>query len=408
MNVKEIIKTAEKELMNRYQEAEDVAYSNQKKVLEVFRELRIRELHFHPSSGYGYSDIGREALEEMYARVFGSEAALVRPQIVSGTHAISACLHALLKPGDQLISAAGRPYDTLANLISGPHPGALTKRGIEYQEIALRPDAYPDLDALGSALNSKTRMVLIQRSRGYQLRPSLSLPMIGSIANLVKAYKNDILIMVDNCYGEFTSDKEPPQIGADLIAGSLIKNPGGGLAPNGGYICGKTELIELAAWQITAPGLGKEMGSIPFDKRYFFMGLFMAPHVVLQALKGAMLLSYIFDKHGYRVAPRWDEERSDIVQSIQMKDAQQVRRFCQLVQNCSPVDSDVSLEYGDLPGYVDGIIMAAGTFIQGSSIELSCDAPLREPYCAFLQGGLTYEHCRYVCEQLIEEFILSA
>lgn len=408
MNVKDMIRSAEKELRERFQEFEEVAYQNQARVLNAFREFKIRELHFQPSSGYGYSDMGREALENIYARVFGSEDALVRPQIVSGTHAIYSCLKAFLKPGDQLVSATGRPYDTLANVISSGSPESLTGAGVDYCEMPLGQGGYPDVEALEGALRENTKMVFIQRSRGYQARPAVPLAMIESIVKKVKLYNRDIIIMVDNCYGEFTSLNEPVGLGVDIMAGSLIKNPGGGLAPNGGYVCGRSELVQKAAWQITAPGLGKELGSIPFDKRYIFMGLFMAPHVVLQSLKGAVLLAYLFEKQGFAVAPLWNDPRSDIVQSIRLKDAEQVRRFCQLVQRYSPIDSDAALEYGELPGYMDGVVMAAGTFIQGSSIELSCDAPLREPYCAFWQGGLTYEHCRYVCERLVEEFMLTS
>lgn len=406
MEPESLIKAAEKALQQQFEKAEEIAYRNFSRVLEAFHKNRIREHHFYPSSGYGYGDAGREALEALYADVFHAEEALVRPQLVSGTHAISACLQALLHPGDELIAAAGRPYDTLANVIQGSGvPGNLIEQGVIYREIGLGGDGHPDIEAVSQAVGKKTGMVLIQRSCGYQPRPALSLTDIGNVVGAVKERNSNALVLVDNCYGEFTLAQEPLQAGSDLIAGSLIKNPGGGLAPNGGYICGSSELIRRVSWHITAPGLGKELGSIPFDKRYLFMGLFQAPHVVLQALKGAMLLAYVFGECGFQVSPFWNQERSDIVQSIYLKNAGQVRRFCQIVQGNSPVDSDVSLEYGELPGYGDRIIMAAGTFIQGSSIELSCDAPLREPYCAYWQGGLSYEHCRYVTEQLLREFL---
>lgn len=407
MNAAGIIRNAETRLTHRFQEAEEIAYVNQARVLEAFREFRVRELHFHPSSGYGYSDTGREVLENLYSRVFSSPDALVRPQLVSGTHAISSCLSALLLPGDELLSAAADPYDTLNNVIRGKGHRSLVSRGISYNSIALTSDkGKVNIDGLARAVGEKTRLVLVQRSRGYQIRPAISLDEIELIIKTVKKKNPAALVLVDNCYGEFVAHYEPPSLGADLTAGSLIKNPGGGLAVNGGYICGSTSLIEEIAWHITAPGLGKELGSIPFDKRYLFMGLFQAPHVVLQALKGAMLLAYVFAENGFKVSPGWNETRSDIVQAISLNDAVQVQRFCQLVQRYSPVDSDVYLEYGALPGYSDGVIMAAGTFIQGSSIELSCDAPLRAPYNAFLQGGLSYQHCRYVIEQLINEFII--
>lgn len=405
MNVADVIKAAEKSLSSRFQEAEETAYRNQTRVLEAFREFRVREFHFHPSSGYGYSDAGREALESLYARVFQAPDALVRPQLVSGTHAIASCMTALLQPGDELLAAAADPYDTLLNVIKGKGSKSLVDRGISYTSIALKDARQVDFDTLVRTVGKKTRMVLVQRSRGYQLRPAISMNDIQRIIELVKGKNPNTIVLVDNCYGEFVADHEPPGLGADLAAGSLIKNPGGGLAVNGGYICGSTELVEEIAWYITAPGLGKELGSIPFDKRYLFMGLFQAPHIVLQALKGAMLLAFVFAEYDFTVSPAWDETRGDIVQAVHLRDARQVQRFCQVVQRYSPVDSDVNLEYGALPGYSDGVIMAAGTFIQGSSIELSCDAPLREPYCAFFQGGLNYQHCRYVVEQLLREFM---
>ncbi|HWP97862.1 MAG TPA: methionine gamma-lyase family protein [Syntrophomonadaceae bacterium] len=401
-----MIRTAERNLYEHFEKAQEIASQNTARVLDAFREYRIREHHFHPSSGYGYSDAGREALENIYARVFGGQDALVRPQLVSGTHAIAACLQALLRPGEELVSLSGHPYDTLANVVNGAGTrGSLTERGIVYREAALGQDGYPDMAAIKRVVGSQTRMAFIQRSRGYQLRPAIPLNTIARMVRQVREVNPDIIVFVDNCYGEFTSQLEPLQVGVDLMAGSLIKNPGGGLAPNGGYVCGQSGLVQQVSWHITAPGLGKELGAIPFDKRYLFMGLFQSPHVVLQALKGAMLLAYVFGENGFQVSPLWNEERSDIVQAIRLQNAERVGRFCQIVQQNSPVDSDVHLEYGDLPGYADRIIMAAGTFIQGSSIELSCDAPLREPYCAFWQGGLSYEHCRYVVEQLAREFI---
>ncbi|MEN6389218.1 MAG: methionine gamma-lyase family protein [Syntrophomonas sp.] len=406
MNAAQIIRNAERNLAYRFQEAEETAYVNQARVLEAFREMRVGEFHFHPSSGYGYSDAGREALENLYARIFASPDALVRPQLVSGTHAIASCMSALLQPGDELLSAAADPYDTLANVIKGKSHKSLVARGIRYASIALTDRDKVDIDGVARAVGAKTRMVLVQRSRGYQLRPAIPLEDIKKIIDAVKNQNPATVVLVDNCYGEFVAGYEPSSLGADLTAGSLIKNPGGGLAVNGGYICGSAGLVEEIAWHITAPGLGKELGSIPFDKRYLFMGLFQAPHVVLQALKGAMLLAFVFAENGFTVSPGWDEIRSDIVQAVRLKDAAQIQRFCQIVQRYSPVDSDVTLEYAPLPGYSDEVVMAAGTFIQGSSIELSCDAPLREPYCAFLQGGLSYQHCRYVIEQLVREFII--
>jgi len=388
---------------------EENAYKNSERVLKAFQEARVREHHFYGSTGYGYGDAGRSALERLYALVFEAEDALVRPQIVSGTHAISACLFALLQPGDGLLSITGRPYDTLFNIIDGgpERKGTLTEKGILYKEIPLNQAGLPDEKAIEEAVDENTKMVLIQRSRGYSLRPAIPIDSIESLVKLVKQQKPDCIVLVDNCYGEFVEQQEPCQVGADLVAGSLIKNPGGGLAPNGGYIAGQAKLIETIAYHITAPGLGKELGSSLVDKRWFFQGLFVAPHTVLQALKGAALLAALFEHAGFRVEPKWNEFRADIIQSICFNTIDELQRFCQVVQNCSPVDSDVQLEFARLPGYDVPVIMAAGTFVQGASIELSCDAPAREPYCAYLQGGLTYEHCRYVAAQLIRTLDLQ-
>lgn len=406
MDALELIREAEKVIAERVREFEETAYFNQIKVLKAFQELRVREYHFHSSSGYGYGDIGRDDLEEIYRIIFKAEDAMVRSQIVSGTHAIAACLLGLLRPGDELISLLGSPYDTLGNVIGKfePQKGSLIDRGVRYSEVDLDQNGHPDLDAIKSSISENTRMVLIQRSRGYSLRPSLCIKEIEKVVRTVRSVNSSTIIFVDNCYGEFTERTEPIEVGADLIAGSLIKNPGGGLAPAGGYIAGKKELVEEVACHITAPGLGKELGASLLDNRLLYQGLFLAPHVVLQALKGSCLLAYLFEQMGYSVYPRWNEHRGDIVEVFQMNSADEVIRLCQAIQNSSPVDSDVKLEYADLPGYTDQVVMAAGTFVQGASIEISCDAPLREPYCAYFQGGLSYEHCRYVAEQLIKEF----
>jgi cystathionine beta-lyase family protein involved in aluminum resistance len=405
----QIIREAEKKLADRFDELEENAYQNQAKVLTAFKKYHLRDSHFNPSSGYGYGDIGRERLEDIYAEVFKGEDALVRSQIVSGTHAISSCLFAILRPGDQLLSISGRPYDTLANIIGQDNniPGTLVDRGIYYEEVKLDQNGHPDYKAISAAINKNTTMVLIQRSRGYSLRPAFGIEEIAKMVRLVKEKNSFTIIMVDNCYGEFVELREPLECGADIMAGSLIKNPGGGLAPSGGYITGKQELVEKVAYHLTAPGLGKEMGAFLINKRNFFQGLFVAPHVVLQALKSALLLAYIFEQRGYQVSPRWDEQRADIVQAVMLKNPDEVLQFCQLVQSNSPVDSDLSLEFGEMPGYSDKIVMAAGTFIQGSSIELSCDAPLREPYAVYMQGGLTYEHSRFVIKELMDNLIIG-
>ncbi|MGE5389897.1 MAG: aminotransferase class I/II-fold pyridoxal phosphate-dependent enzyme [Deltaproteobacteria bacterium] len=399
-----IIRRAETKLANRFSEIEETAYLNQVKVINAFQGEKIRDHHFFPSSGYGYGDLGRDALEALYARIFDTEDALVRSGIASGTHAISSCLMALLRNGDSLISVSGSPYDTLGRVIGkgGAFKGTLIDRGISYSEVPLDPAGRPDIGGIGRAIGPSTTMVMIQRSRGYSLRPALSIAQIDEICRVVKTRNPRTIIMLDNCYGEFTEKAEPGKI-VDIMAGSLIKNPGGGLATGGGYICGRADLLEQAAWQLTAPGLGKELGSNPAGHRSYYQGLFMAPHIVLQALKGAILLAYLFEEMGYDALPKWYEERPDIVQVVQLKNESEVLRFCQVVQSSSPVDSDLRLEFAPVPGYEDRVVMAAGTFIQGSSIELSCDAPCREPYSVYIQGGLTYEHCRYVACRLLEE-----
>lgn len=407
MDALNLIRQAEKDMHEQFAYYEAIAYDNQAKVLRAFQEHRVREGHFQFSSGYGYGDLGRDELESIYAQVFGADDAMVRAQIVSGTHAISACLLAVLRPGDELLSLTGSPYDTLSNVIGvhHPHRGSLIERGIKYREIALLPDGDVDLEAIRLTVSPQTRMVLIQRSRGYSLRPALTAEKITQVIAAVRQANPATIVFVDNCYGEFTDRLEPTQLGADLMAGSLIKNPGGGLVPSGGYILGRRDLVEEVSFQITAPGLGKELGASLINNRLLYQGLFMAPHTVLQALKTACLLAWVGEHFACRVFPRWQEARGDIVQAVQMNHAAQVIRFCQIVQSASPVDSDVTLEYGDMPGYADRVVMAAGTFVQGSSIELSCDAPLREPYTAYFQGALSYEHGRYVVQQLIEQLL---
>jgi cystathionine beta-lyase family protein involved in aluminum resistance len=404
-----LIRDIEQDIHEVFLQLEDIAYNNQVKVLNAFRRHRIREVHFQSSSGYGYGDIGRDTLEELYADVFSAPSALVRSQIVSGTHAISSCLFGLLKPGDQLISAVGAPYDTLKRIIGHERlqPGSLVERGIEYQEVPLNHEQKVDLEALGNAINKQTRMVLIQRSRGYSLRPAVDLETIEQMVATIRSRNADTIIMVDNCYGEFVNTTEPTDYGIDLMAGSLIKNPGGGLAVSGGYIVGKHDLVEQIADYLTAPGLGRELGASLGQNRLLYQGLFLAPHTVLQALKGAVLVAAVFERLGFQVSPHWSDSRSDIVQAVILNDPQQIQKFCQTVQESSPVDSDVRIEYANMPGYTDKIIMAAGTFIQGSSIELSCDAPLRPPYTVFIQGGLSYEHVRYVVGRLIDELVVK-
>lgn len=408
MNSLSIIKEAEKVLAQEFAQLERIAYENQVKVLKAFKNKHVRDYHFATSSGYGYGDTGRDLLEEIYADIFACEDALVRNQIISGTHAIAACLLSLLRPGEQMVSVVGSPYDTLRRVIGidSNSYGTLIDRGVKYKEVPLNSLGQPDYTEIEKALASPTRLVLIQRSRGYSLRPALRLEDIAALVKAIRAKQPKAIIMIDNCYGEFVEIEEPSKYDIDIMAGSLIKNPGGGLAPGGGYVTGKKDLVEYVSYQITAPGLGKEIGPSLINNRYLFQGIFMAPHIVLQSMKSALLLAYVFAKFGYPVYPHWNEKRGDIVQAVVLKDRQQILRFCQTVQSNSPVDNDVTLEFADLPGYTNKIVMAAGTFVQGSSIELSCDAPAREPFAVYMQGGLTYEHARFVISQLIESILL--
>jgi len=408
LNAIDLIRAAESRLAPIYAGWDEIAYHNQAKVLKAMQYHQVRENYFDTSTGYGYGDLGRDKLENIYADVFGVEDAMVRSQIVSGTHAIAACLMALLKPGDEMISVLGKPYDTLGKVIgfTNPQPGTLIDRGIHYREIELDKEGRPDLTAIEAAVNDDTRLVLVQRSCGYRLRRALGLKDIEILVKTIRKINPATIIFLDNCYGEFTDYTEPTQVGIDLMAGSLIKNPGGGLAASGGYVVGHRDLVEAVSYQITAPGLGKALGASLVNKRSLYQGLFMAPHVVLQALKGAELLAFICGQFGLETLPGWGQPRGDIVQAVKMGQPEEVIRFCQIVQNSSPVDSDVRLEYGNVPGYSDQVVMAAGTFVQGSSIELSCDAPLREPYAAYFQGGLTYEHCRWVVKELLERLLI--
>lgn len=402
MEIFNFIGNAEQDLAASFNSYREIAYFNQAKILEAFKEHKVREDNFYPSSGYGYGDYARDSLELIYADIFGGEDALVRSQIVSGTHAIASCLLGLLQTNDELIAITGAPYDTLGKVIGKDNPmrSTLIGKGIVYKEVALDINGEPDLEGIKKALTNKTTMVFIQRSKGYSLRPALSIETIKILTDLVKSINPATIVMVDNCYGEFVEEIEPPQVGVDITAGSLIKNPGGGLAPAGGYIIGQENLIEEISYYLTAPSLGKDLGASLLNSRWLYQGLFLAPHTVLQALQGVSLIAYLFDKYNYEIYPHWETKRADIVQAIKFKSANEVLEFCQIIQANSPVDSDVRLEYALLPGYSDDVVMAAGTFVQGSTIELSCDAPLREPYCAYLQGSLTYEHARYVASQV--------
>lgn len=386
----------EKGLEERFKEIDKVAEFNQLKVLKAMQENRLSDVHFAATTGYGYNDIGRDTLEKVYADIFHAEDALVRPQLISGTHALTIALSGNLRPGDEILSPVGKPYDTLEGVIGiTPMKGSLAEYGITYSQVDLLPNGDFDWEHIKAAINEKTRLITIQRSKGYASRPTLSVKRIGELIHFVKEQKPDVICMVDNCYGEFVDVIEPTQVGADLCVGSLIKNPGGGLAPIGGYIVGKKEYVENAAYRLTAPGLGKEVGATLGLNAPLFQGLFLSPQVVSGALKGAIYAANIYEKLGYIVRPDGTEDRFDIIQAVTLNSAEAVIEFCKGIQAAAPVDSYVTPEPWAMPGYTCDVIMAAGAFVQGSSIELSADAPIKPPYTVFFQGGLTWYHAKF-------------
>ncbi|WP_251440231.1 methionine gamma-lyase family protein [Veillonella intestinalis] len=396
MNLESIRDEALRMAEPQFKKFEPIALHNTKKVLEAFKECQLSDYHFNGSSGYGYNDSGREKLDEVFAHVFKAEKALVRAHFVSGTHALATTLVALLgsgKEGKEFVYAVGAPYDTMQSVIGVPHTvrNSLVERGFIYKEVPLKNNTY-DLEAIVAAVTEETRVVVIQRSRGYSTREPLSVKDIEIICKAVKEKNGKTICFVDNCYGEFTEMTEPLEHGADIMAGSLIKNAGGGIAPTGGYVAGKAELVEDVAYELTAPGLGDHMGSYSPGYRLFFQGLFLAPHVVLQALKGAVYTAAVGTLLGYEVFPKVDSSRYDLIQAINLHNADEMEQFCRGMQAYSPVDAHVRPVPGDMPGYTDQIIMAGGTFVQGSSIELSADGPVRPPYTIFMQGGLVFEH----------------
>lgn len=381
------------EVAEHFGHVEEVAELNTLKVLEAMRRLKVSDAHFKTSTGYAYGDIGREKLDELFAEVFKAERALVRTQFVSGTHALATALFGILRPGYELVSLTGAPYDTLQTVIGHAHAakGSLKEFGISYRELPL-VNGKVDISAIKHFISPKTKLAMIQRSRGYSMRKPLTIDDIEQICAAVKATNPDCVAFVDNCYGEFIETREPVEVGADLVAGSLIKNIGGGLAPTGGYIVGKSDLVELTSYRLTAPGMGDELGASLGTPRLLYQGLFMAPHITAQALKGAIFAAGVFSKLGYKVSPLPNDVRGDIIQAIELGTADKLIKFCRAIQSYSPVDSFATPEPWDMPGYEDQVIMAAGTFVQGASIELSADAPLREPFAVYLQGGLTFEH----------------
>ncbi len=388
----------EKLVKPAFEKVDKIAELNQWKVMKAFADNKVSESHFMPSYGYGYDDLGRDTLDKVYADIFECEDALVRHQLISGTHTLSTVLFGILRPGDILYSVTGRPYDTLEEVIGiagDEGNGSLKDFGINYLQTELLPDGEPDFDKIADVLkNNDIKLVLLQRSKGYGDRPTYSSKKIGEIVSFVKSISPDTYCMVDNCYGEFVDDKEPTAYGADVICGSLIKNPGGGIAPTGGYIAGKAELVEKCAYRLTSVGIGKEAGaSLDFNKNAY-QGLFFAPHIVANAVKSAILAACVFEKLGFSANPSWDEERHDIIEAIKFGDPEKLVAFCAGIQKGAPVDSFVTPQPWDMPGYQNQVIMAAGAFNQGSSIELSADGPMRQPYIAYLQGGLTYESAK--------------
>ena len=392
--VYEMAARAEQRIRSRFAQIDAVAEENTRRVMEAFQDNRVSDSCFAGTTGFGYDDLGREVLDKIYAQIFGTEAALVRINFVNGTHALTTAMFALVRPGDTILAVTGTPYDTLRSAIgiSGDGFGSLKFYGVNYGEVSLTAEGKPDLPAIEkAAADEKVTAVMIQRSRGYADRPALTVQEIGEICKAVKKVNPNCNIMVDNCYGEFTDVIEPTHVGADIVAGSLIKNPGGGLAPTGGYVAGKAELVERAALRLTTPGIGAECGSTLGNNRLLFQGLFMAPHVVAQALKTAVFCSAMMEQLGIESSPTVEETRSDIIQMVKLGSPDKLKKFCLGIQAGAPVDSYVTPEPWAMPGYDDEVIMAAGAFIQGSSIELSADGPMREPYIAYMQGGLTYE-----------------
>lgn len=384
------------QLQPRFEEIDRTTEYNQLKVLKAMQDNKVSEACLLGTTGYGYNDLGRETLEAVYASLFHTEDALVRPQITCGTHALALALLSNLRPGDELLSPVGKPYDTLEEVIGiRPSKGSLAEYGISYRQVDLLSDGSFDYENIRKAVNEKTKLVTIQRSKGYQTRPTLSVARIGELISFIKAIKPDVICMVDNCYGEFVECMEPTDVGADMVVGSLIKNPGGGLAPIGGYIAGKKTCVENAAFRLTSPGLGKEVGASLGILRDFYHGLFLAPTVTAGALKGAVFAANIYERLGFQVVPNSTESRHDIIQAVEFGTAEGVIAFCKGIQAAAPVDSFVTPEPWDMPGYDAQVIMAAGAFVSGSSIELSADGPIKPPYAVYFQGGLTFEHARF-------------
>ena len=408
MNIEELIKKSEQALAKQFALADEISEYNQEKVLKAFCEKGVAIRHFNPSTGYGYGDEGRFLLGEIYAKVFGAESGIVSPALLSGTHALSVALFGVLRPNDSVLSISGLPYDTLRGVIYGEGNGSLKEFGVSFECVDLNENGKFDKEAIQDGikrLGKSLKMVYIQRSRGYELRDAFSVQEIGEICEFVRGLGFEGCIFVDNCYGEFVEKQEPCDVGADDAVGSLIKNPGGGLTPTGGYIVGKEKYVDLIGRRLTAPSIGNEVGSYAYGWRLFYQGLFLAPHVVNQAIKGSLVIGKCMEELGYQNFPSLDKTPADITRAIRFDTAKQLCDFIQSVQEASPVDGFVTLEPWDMPGYDSKVIMAAGCFVEGASIELSADAPVKEPYTAYFQGGLTYEHCKYALKKILSKLL---
>jgi cystathionine beta-lyase family protein involved in aluminum resistance len=408
-----IVKKVEQQIADVHKQFDERIETNQFAVLRSFQKHRVGDSHFIPTTGYGYDDIGRDTLEQVYADVFGGEAGLVRPQIISGTHAISIALFGVLRPGDELLYITGKPYDTLEEIVGlrGNGVGSLKEFGISYDSVALTEQSGMDWESIAAKIKPNTKMIGIQRSKGYATRPSFTIAEIGEMIRYVKEIKSDVVVFVDNCYGEFVEEMEPCHVGADLMAGSLIKNPGGGIVKTGGYIVGKKQWVEACSYRMTSPGIGAEAGASLYSLQEMYQGFFLAPHVVGQALKGAVFTAAMLEELGMNSSPKWNAQRTDLIQSVQFDDRDKMIAFCQAIQFASPINSYVTPYPSYMPGYENDVIMAAGTFIQGASIELTADGPIRPPYVAYVQGGLTYAHVKMaVClavDHLVEKGLIE-
>ncbi|SUK14719.1 aluminum resistance protein [Staphylococcus agnetis] len=406
INISKLIDEVETDLAPYFKAIEQRAFENQARVLDAFHHVKITETDLQGSTGYGYDDFGRDHLEAVYAHVFKAEDALVRPQIISGTHAITIALQSLLKHGDELLYITGRPYDTLLEVIgvNGNGIESLIERGVTYQDVPLK-EGRIDIERVLHTIHDRTKVIAIQRSKGYDQRPSIHIDEIAQVIRIIKAQFPHITVFVDNCYGEFVETREPIEVGADLIAGSLIKNPGGGLAKIGGYVVGRKDLVERCGYRLTAPGIGKEAGASLGSLHEMYQGFFLSPHVVSQSLKGALFTSLLLEKLNMKTTPQYDEPRTDLIQTVSFETKEQMIQFCQSIQHNSPINAHFSPEPSYMPGYEDDVIMAAGTFVQGSSIELSADGPIRPPYEAYVQGGLTYEHVKLAVSRAVSQLM---